>query len=350
MESVISVIQHSASINNAFISTVDHLPCDVIRSLWLIQSCNIASNSFKTALDHLMQQMQNDPVQCRKNPETISKLIYLKEKIRSMDSEALQESRALYNQLVTHRTSLVDELNQLMSLGSVSQSENGESANDLEKVEEIEEDMSSLKITAEKLKQQLLDHYNHNPLRSQVEALKEQEERKKELAAAAATAATAQQHLHLKSKKKSKASLTSSTSPRVKLILKIPQKGKDVKSRLKKQDLAQEMSKSNHLKHPAPKLKPQPEPEPEPEVFVEPEDTNLYCFCKQRSLGDMIGCDNEYSCPNGDWFHYKCVGLLSKVDAMRYSSGKEKWFCSDGCRQIFQDRQNRKKKKKSRRW
>ncbi|CAH2353011.1 hypothetical protein CLIB1423_09S00826 [[Candida] railenensis] len=347
MESVISVIQHSASINNAFISTVDHLPCDVIRSLWLMQSCNIASNTFKTALDHLMQQIQKDPVQCRKNPETISKLIYLKEKIRNMDSEALQESRALYNQLVTHRTSLVEELNQLMSLGSVSRSENGDSSNELEKVEKIEEEKFSSEITAENLKQQLLDHYNHNPLKSQVEALKEQEEHKKELAAAAITA---QEHLHLKSKKKSKAFQNSSTRPKVKLILKIPQKGKDAKSRLKKQELTQEMSKSKHSKHPAQKPKPQPEPEPEPEVLVEPEDTNLYCFCKQPSSGDMIGCDNEYSCPNGDWFHYKCVGLLSKVEALKYSSGKEKWFCSDGCRQIFQDRQSRKKKKKSKRW
>ena len=36
-------------------------------------------------------------------------------------------------------------------------------------------------------------------------------------------------------------------------------------------------------------------------------------FCKQPSFGNMISCDNESSCPNGEWFHYKCVGILNRV-------------------------------------
>lgn len=36
-----------------------------------------------------------------------------------------------------------------------------------------------------------------------------------------------------------------------------------------------------------------------------------YCFCKNISYGEMIGCDNS-DCPI-EWFHYGCVGLLSAV-------------------------------------
>ena len=37
----------------------------------------------------------------------------------------------------------------------------------------------------------------------------------------------------------------------------------------------------------------------------------------------MISCDNESSCPNGEWFHYKCVGILNRVVALKYTTGKK---------------------------
>lgn len=52
-------------------------------------------------------------------------------------------------------------------------------------------------------------------------------------------------------------------------------------------------------------------------------DTTLYCFCKERSYGEMIGCDNA-NCAI-QWFHMDCVGLKPPVPAQM------KWFCSD-CR------------------
>ena len=61
----------------------------------------------------------------------------------------------------------------------------------------------------------------------------------------------------------------------------------------------------------------------EPEKEEEQEDTTLYCFCKQPSFGNMISCDNESSCPNGEWFHYKCVGILNRVVALKYTTGKK---------------------------
>jgi len=55
---------------------------------------------------------------------------------------------------------------------------------------------------------------------------------------------------------------------------------------------------------------------PEPVAAVEKEET--YCFCKQVSYGQMIGCDNS-KCTI-EWFHFSCVGLQHKP--------KGKWFCS----------------------
>jgi inhibitor of growth protein 3 len=54
--------------------------------------------------------------------------------------------------------------------------------------------------------------------------------------------------------------------------------------------------------------------EPSPEV-----DEQIYCFCRQVSYGEMIGCDGE-NCPT-EWFHLECVGLKE--------SPKGLWFCPD---------------------
>ncbi|KAI9208125.1 uncharacterized protein BJ171DRAFT_234887 [Polychytrium aggregatum] len=43
----------------------------------------------------------------------------------------------------------------------------------------------------------------------------------------------------------------------------------------------------------------------------------LYCFCKQVSYGDMIGCDSQ-TC-DVEWFHLDCVGLSEPP------SGE--WYC-----------------------
>lgn len=47
------------------------------------------------------------------------------------------------------------------------------------------------------------------------------------------------------------------------------------------------------------------------------DEEKVYCFCKQGSYGDMIGCDNP-NCPI-EWFHYECVGLNAPP--------KGEWFC-----------------------
>ncbi|CDZ97835.1 inhibitor of growth protein amino-terminal histone-binding protein [Phaffia rhodozyma] len=47
------------------------------------------------------------------------------------------------------------------------------------------------------------------------------------------------------------------------------------------------------------------------------DDDTLYCYCKQKSHGEMVGCDNE-KCAI-EWFHMRCVNLTSPLP--------ESWFC-----------------------
>ena len=47
------------------------------------------------------------------------------------------------------------------------------------------------------------------------------------------------------------------------------------------------------------------------------EDSGLWCHCKQKKGGDMVGCENR-SCP-AQWFHLECVGLTTLPHG--------KWYC-----------------------
>ncbi|BEI81999.1 hypothetical protein CcaverHIS002_0211590 [Cutaneotrichosporon cavernicola] len=73
----------------------------------------------------------------------------------------------------------------------------------------------------------------------------------------------------------------------------------------------------------------EPEPEPEPEVEMEVDiidgteveaDDQLYCFCQQKSFGEMIGCDND-KCKY-EWC-VKMLGLMSS-DGKRERKGRKK--------------------------
>lgn len=308
---ITSVIQHSSSINSAFISTVDHLPCDVIRSLWLVQACNISLSKQKNKLNSLLLKLQETTPNDNDKKEIISEILLIKKTMRVLNSESIEESKALYNQLITHKLSLNDELQQLHTISRASQASGAEAEN---------------RSSSDELREQLKEHYKAHPLVSQREALMEQRSMKS-------------------------ASLKKGPSG-IKLVLKIPQKTKLQVHKNKISKQTQKKPKQKQSRQPA--MLAQPEPVFEPAPAVE-EDNSMYCFCKQPSFGDMIGCDNEESCPNGDWFHYKCVGLLNRVDALKYTTGQQKWFCSDHCRSVVRGNEvqatadPKKKKKKKRR-
>ena len=49
------------------------------------------------------------------------------------------------------------------------------------------------------------------------------------------------------------------------------------------------------------------------------DDNALYCFCQEKSWGEMIGCDNQ-EC-RFEWFHLRCVKLDPPLP--------ETWYCPD---------------------
>ncbi|KAK6465467.1 hypothetical protein DFJ63DRAFT_22476 [Scheffersomyces coipomensis] len=312
-----SVISSSSSLQNSFINTIDHLPCDVIRSLWLIQSCNIHINKSRNKLNILLEELQTlSPNETFHQKELIREMIQLKSTISRYTVESISEVKAMNNQLITHKLVLSDELTELQHIYEARSSQ-----------------IRDNREVNEGLRKQLIEHYKENPLISQQEALKEREQANK-----------------LEAKKKKQAA---SDSSGLKLLLKIPHKVSKHKLSVKS------VSRSNKAKIPKIKKKVQKpiiieEEEPE-EIPVEDEEAlKTYCFCNQGSFGEMIACDNEDSCPNGEWFHYKCVGLLNRVEALKYTTGKLKWFCSDHCREIVESKEaaiaERKKKKKRRKW
>lgn len=57
-------------------------------------------------------------------------------------------------------------------------------------------------------------------------------------------------------------------------------------------------------------------------------DTQVYCFCRNVSHGEMICCDGK-NCPY-EWFHFECVGLSE--------APKGSWLCDDCKREIAKTR------------
>ncbi|KAG7664479.1 uncharacterized protein J8A68_001985 [[Candida] subhashii] len=327
-------IYPSHTITNSFISTVDHLPCDIVRSLWVIQSCNFKISKAKEELNDLLIQYYKTR---QISGNQIERIINLKQIIRKFSAETIEESRAINNQLITHKLNLAEELDQLQKI----QQSQSSFLNDNSK-------------RNDELRHQLKKHYAEHPLASQREALEEQDQQKQQ--------EKQRQQLLQQRKQDQQRQKTG-----LKLILKIPKeihpKPKQSSFTLKikptitgKSIASGKVSKSPKERTTVIKpVKDIPTIEPEPEVSEEQEeDKNSYCFCKQGSFGDMIACDNEESCQNGEWFHYKCVGLLNRVEALKYTTGKVKWFCSDECRRIVEEKDAKskeaKKKKRKRRW
>lgn len=341
-------LAYSNTINSSFISTVDHLPADIIRSLWVLQSINIKVEKCKIELNTLLAQYKDQL------PELLtSKYIQLHQRIKYLKSEAIAESKALNNQLVCHKILLHEQTSQLFQL------KNKTTHNDVNRLGNKE------------LREKLKLHYKDNPLISQVEALKERESNK----------SNSSQKVILKLPKlmkhndglKNNKSLQKTTPIKLKMtdenkntrLSKTRPKRKVVaiNPTIKQDKRASNTSRTRMKSTTLEPVKSRPVTEQSlvndelytgEEQAAGDEDTQKYCFCKQGSFGNMIACDNEESCPNGEWFHYKCVGLQNVVEALKFTVGKEKWFCSEFCRARYKESQEQApkpaKKKKKRRW
>lgn len=152
-------IYASHQLQNSFLSTIDHLPCDVVRSLWLIQSCNIKIDKLKQELNNLLQKYQATESLPQ---EEIVRIYELKQSIRHLFNETIQEGKTLNNQMIIHKLHLEDEINQLQTI---------------KEKQVIKVDVEE---SQEQLRKQLRQHYKDQPLVSQVEAVEQQKHSQKE--------------------------------------------------------------------------------------------------------------------------------------------------------------------------
>lgn len=330
-----SVVQSSSSIYSTYISTIDHLPCDIVRSLWLVQSCNISAEKCKEKTQQILSQLPAEGFTSLTEEEysrLSSDYVKQKEETIKYNEEALEELEGLFSGLVDH----AEELESI-----VLTLEGSESQQPL-----------NTKQSQDKLREQLRKHYTGNPLKSQVEALQE-----KRLSLNIIVREVSGQEGTIKiifkipkgkietSQISGRARFNSNGSTRTDDEFKPNGRHlRNSKYRLRSQSISwdsdftetppNKMLKSKSQKKVATKKK-QTGPGAMNTYILETDEesyaseTEKYCFCGQPSFGDMIACDNE-NCANGEWFHYKCVGLLSKVEALKYA--KKKWFCSDECK------------------
>lgn len=402
------IVHNSSSLYSTYISTVDHLPCDIVRSLWLVQTCNLTLDKEKHYFHQLLQKHN-----LVGGNGSVAQEFYLRKRlVLRWHDEAVAELVSLCNQLAAHEKMVKDEIAQLQAVADTP----------------VAKDTDMLERLRSQLRNQLRDHYRENPLSSQVEALHEHERVIQDLGRVVIKK-TVENGIKIifklsapkierrgRPKLKAKVETARSKEPRssrehlrASKRLRgargeaIEAKGEVSGPKMAKPQARADVEKIRHLRTSArlqrdsrvvetpreikpvvtkpikqvPKLrysakpvvpkivKPmgrkrgrpakidrtklravaQNIPEPVLQASVQEEDTALYCFCKQRSFGDMIACDYG-KCPNGEWFHYKCVGLLNRVEALKYTT--EKWYCSAGCREAGSAGKNRGRKKKGR--
>lgn len=274
-------VRNLGSIYSTYISTVDHLPCDIVRSLWLVQALNFKAELASQAIHEKLRDQ--DAAQILKEAKTSSisdDFVNARNVVIGSNSELVAEMQALVNQLESHHAILEAEVKQLQVVADTPPTQ----------------ERSYLESQRELLEQ----HYKKHPLESQLNV-------------GSVTERIVPGNRPVVIKKVLKNSKS-------KIILKF---GSSNKSR----SLAVTKIAKPRVEH----------------VWDEPKlpEEEKYCFCGQNSFGAMIGCDNK-KCPNGEWFHYKCVGLI-KADAPKYA--KQRWFCLPECREAG----NRKKKTK-RKW
>lgn len=349
-------VQNSSSIYSTYISTIDHLPCDIVRALWLVQASNISAHKATEQIHKVLKKRSAASWKTVPTEELMSlakTYSELKSLIEKCNTQALAEIEALSAVLNAHK----DELDLTVSNLIVSESKPPDHN----------------KGDQERLRAQLKEHYAKNPLASQVEAMQE-EQLSPNVIIRRVSDQQGKLKIIFKIPRDGKPSRTMNNLKTKGLLNRDNEvDGKDtidetdvsiypklrLRSRsqslepvaLSRADKRYKSQKKSMLEHKrkmrsagatnfhdkadtsASRVEIIKEASPEP----------TYCFCHQPSFGDMIACDNR-KCPNGEWFHYKCVGLLNRVEALKYA--KQKWYCKDSCKNQSEIDESTKKLKR----
>lgn len=288
------VVETILSGNNNFVSTLDHLPCDITRSLWIIQSLNLENERLKEKVESApdaASAVNMERKLSRNNEEIVAEAKYLIE-IVSHHLDVLDDDRAIVALLKERLPSWTSEA-----------------------VEENWGHWTSFKeqyLRRERVPSVFEEAYPSREGGKRNGASKEKEQPKKII-------------LTLKKKPvkvvKPEKVVKPDNVEKLKIILKHEShNGKTTQP-------------NGNIVYP--QVEKQPTTSSPPLLYSSPPKEERYCFCNGPSFGRMVAC--EYSkCPH-EWFHFKCVGLTSEP--------KGEWFCSLSCKEKHQLSKQRKKKR-----
>ncbi|GMF07193.1 unnamed protein product [[Candida] boidinii] len=99
----------------AFVSSLDHFPCDIVRSLWLIQSLNLKIANLQDQLNIELNNLNNDNTS-KLNPENY---LCIKEKLLKFSNEAISESKYLINKINFHGSIVGHNINLMNNLKNI---------------------------------------------------------------------------------------------------------------------------------------------------------------------------------------------------------------------------------------
>ncbi|VEU22007.1 DEKNAAC103039 [Brettanomyces naardenensis] len=292
------IVNTVVNANNAFISSLDHLPCDLVRSLWLIQSLNLKNEKLRQRLDQLTKKKD-------KRDETLDEVRHLITYLTRNSRECVRESIRIKGYLKNHLKFIDNDLKILERLCQFKETNKDSNLRwqefDSFKRNFIREHADEVKSAGEYGNSILIKGRKHSiKIKINLKGLKRRE--------------------HLEGEQ-----LIKRPRGRPRKVI--------VKDVAEKQvaDQASSMEYASSVEH-ASSVENAPSVEQVPAV-----DKNIYCFCRLPSFGRMICCDNA-SCEY-QWFHYKCVGLFTDPDP------KKKWFCSEKCHNEYWDSINKKKRR-----
>ncbi|KAG7691934.1 hypothetical protein KL930_002846 [Ogataea haglerorum] len=246
--------------NNAFISFLDHLPCDIVRSLWVTQSLSLKNEEIRSQLDSLLRDQRPGKIT---KVETLRDIANLRGLLLRNSRELVAEAEQL-SQILAHHQRLSS--NELHLMDILKDSRNQQNTRTWE-------EFTRFKRKFVATVQDDSDADDEDPLAQKREIV------------------------------------LSAGDSRVKKKIK---EKKETREKVEKHENHTRISIKLGTESPV-------APTPSPAPKTPPQEQ--YCVCRGPSMGKMIACDNS-SCPI-EWFHYKCVGLYADPGDKRWFCSPE---------------------------
>ncbi|KAG7857754.1 hypothetical protein KL939_003010 [Ogataea angusta] len=241
--------------NNAFISFLDHLPCDIVRSLWITQSLSLKNEEIRSKLDSLLRDQRPGKIT---KVETLREIAHLRGLLIRNSRELVAEAEQL-SQILAHHQKLSS--NELHLMDILKHSRNQQNTRTWE-------DFTHFKRNFVSTVHDDSDADDEDPLTQKQEIV--------------LSAGDSRVRKTIKERKERNEKIANNEKP-TRISIKLESESP---------------------------VAPTPLPAPETPPHEQ------YCICRGPSMGKMIACDNS-SCPI-EWFHYKCVGLYADPGDKRW--------------------------------